>query len=234
MPPARRGASGGPVAPGPVPGAGALREAALAHLARFSTTESGLTRVLERRLQRWAQRATHAGGDADAVLAQQQGARSAIAGIVADLRGIGAVDDNAFAQSRARALARGGRSRRAIGAHLAQHGVAAKQAGEAVRLATADVCTPEEAELAAALVQARRRRIGPFRRPAGPSEAADLEASDEDPAPERAGLARRPPSDRQRALASLARAGFAHDVASRALDTELDAAEEMIARLRSG
>ncbi|TDG04393.1 regulatory protein RecX, partial [Paracraurococcus ruber] len=39
---------------GPPPGEAALREAALAHLARFAATEAGLTRVLRRRVDRWA------------------------------------------------------------------------------------------------------------------------------------------------------------------------------------
>jgi regulatory protein len=67
----------------------------------------------------------------------------------------GAVDDAAFAESRARRLLRSGRSRRAALAHLREKGVDA---------ATAAAALPEgeEAELAAALAFCRRRRIGPF------------------------------------------------------------------------
>jgi len=64
------------------------------------------------------------------------------------------VDDAAFAAARARRLAKAGRSRLAIAAHLAGKGVA-KEVAAAV--------LPEE-ELDAALAQCRRRRIGPFAR----------------------------------------------------------------------
>ncbi|MCO6415241.1 RecX family transcriptional regulator, partial [Siccirubricoccus sp. KC 17139] len=55
-----------------------------------------------------------------------------------------------------RRLARSGRSRRAIAAHLAGKGVAREVAAAALPDA--------EAELDAALAQCRRRRIGPFAR----------------------------------------------------------------------
>ncbi len=220
MRPARRAASHGAAAavhPGAVPGDAALREAALAHIARFSTTEAGLARVLSRRLQRWAQRAISAGSDPDEVAAQRQQAQDGVAAIIMDLSLIGAVDDKVFAQSRARALVRSGRSRRAIGAHLAQRGVPAEEAGEAVLASAGELGGADDAEFAAALLQARRRRVGPFRR--------DLGADDENPDTQ---FARR-----QRALAALGRAGFAHDVAARALDADLATAEALIARLRS-
>ncbi|MDE2199619.1 MAG: RecX family transcriptional regulator, partial [Rhodospirillales bacterium] len=80
---------------------------------------------------------------------------------VARLVAAGLVDDAAFATSRARSLARAGRSRRAIAAHLAERGVAAE-----TRAALPD---DAETELAAALAFARRRRIAPF----GPAADAD-------------------------------------------------------------
>lgn len=217
----RGGAAVGPVHPGVVPGTAALREAALAHVARFSTTEAGLARVLARRLQRWAQRAVAAGDDAEETAGRCRQALAFVPGVVAGLRELGAVDDAVFAQSRARALARSGRSRRAIGAHLAQRGVAADAAGEAVLASADELGGADAAEFAAALLQARRRRIGPFKRDLGPAP---------DDSPEwRQGQR----TQRQRALAALGRAGFAHDVATRVLDADLDTAEAMIARLRS-
>ena len=132
------------------PDAAALREAALAHLARFAATEAGLRRVLERRVDRWARRAEAEGAARDAVAAQAGEARRAAAEV-------------------ARAMtARAGRSRRAIAAHLAAKGVAA---------AVADAALPEgpEAELDAALAFCRRRRIGPFAA-AAPDPAARLKA----------------------------------------------------------
>jgi regulatory protein len=156
-----------------------------------------------------------AGGDPEQVRPAQEQARQDVRVVVADMVRVGAVDDALFAGSRARALARGGRSGRAIRAHLASRGVDAERIHEAVQAAQSEALDdPAQTELAAALLQARRRRIGPFSRHA------------QDDQPEAAQALR------QRALAALARAGFSHDVASSALDADLDTAEVLIARLR--
>ncbi len=137
-----------PIPAGPAPGEARLREAALAHLARFAATEQGLRRVLERRIDRWARRAEAEGQDISGLAA----ARALAAQVARQMVAMGAVDDAAFAAARARRLARAGRSRRAIAAHLAGKGVAREVASAAL---------PEE-ELNAALAQCRRRRTGPF------------------------------------------------------------------------
>lgn len=139
------------MADGP-PDAARLRDAALAHLARYATTRAGLVRVLDRRVARWARAA---GAEPE----QVRDAKAVVRGVVARLAEAGAVDDAAFAEARVRSLARAGRSRRAIAAHLAQRGVPAE---------TAQGVLPDDAEteLAAALAWAMRRRIGPFRRAA--------------------------------------------------------------------
>jgi regulatory protein len=82
---------------------------------------------------------------------------------VTALTALGAVDDAAFAESRARRLRRAGRSRRAVLAHLGAKGIGADLAGAAV---------PEDAaaEFAAALAFARRRRVGPFARDGAAAE----------------------------------------------------------------
>lgn len=199
------------------PGNAELREAALTHLARFAASETGLVRVLDRRILRWARQAAEAGVDPDQIRQGQEQARREVRTVVADMVRIGVVDDAVFAESRARALARGGRSRRAIGAHLAHRGIDPERIAEAVRGAQSETLDDAaQAELAAALLQARKRRIGPFSPPPGDDDPGDGD------------LPRR-----QRALAALARAGFSHDVASSALDTDLEAAEALIARLRS-
>ncbi|MCA3425779.1 MAG: recombinase RecA, partial [Roseomonas sp.] len=56
-------------AAGPPPNAARLREAALAHLARFAATEAGLRRVLERRVARWARAAEAEGQPREAIAA---------------------------------------------------------------------------------------------------------------------------------------------------------------------
>lgn len=186
---------GGPRSAPPAPDAAALHEAALAHLARYAATRAGLVRVLDRRVDRWAR---EAGPDAAAV--SVPALRETVRAVVAKLAAAGAVDDAAFAAGRAGSLVRAGRSRRAIAAHLAMRGVG----GDDARAALPD---DPEAELAAALVLARRRRIGPFR-------AAGR------------------PEDLKRELGMFARAGFAHDVAARALGMDAETAGELIARLR--
>ncbi|MBL6454942.1 RecX family transcriptional regulator [Belnapia sp. T6] len=145
---------------GPPPTEAALREAALAHLARFAATEVGLRRVLQRRVDRWARRAEAEGLDPTPAAA----ARALAAQVARQMVALGAVDDAAFAESRARRLARSGRSRRAIAAHLAGKGVARE-------VAAAALPESEGAEIDAALAQCRRRRIGPFAPEPMPREA---------------------------------------------------------------
>ncbi len=184
----------------PAVDAAALQEAALRHLARYAATQAGLARVLQRRVDRWARDAE---ADPDQVAATRARARAEIAAIVARLAQSGAVDDAAFAASRARSLARAGRSRRAIGAHLSTRGVPAETAGGALP------DSPDQ-ELAAALIHARKRRLGPWRR---------AEAS---------------PEQKRRELASFARAGFAQSVARAVLAMDADAGEAAIIAFRAG
>jgi regulatory protein len=181
----------------PPPDETALHEAALAYLARYAATSASLIRVLDRKVDRWA-RAARQEDERDIGAARQ-----AVRAVVARLVQAGVVNDEAFAESRARSLMRAGRSRRAVAAHLAARGVDAETAA---RMLSDDPQT----ELAAALSFARRRRIGPFRR-------AEAEPD---------------PEQRRRELGVLARAGFAQDVASRALGMEPDAAENLVNRLR--
>jgi regulatory protein len=133
-----------------------LRDAALSYLARYAATEAGLARTLRRAVDRWAQRAAADGADTEVVAEQAAQARALVHGVVARLAAAGAVSDAAFAESRTRSLVRGGRSRRAVAAHLAAKGVGAETARAALEAEEMD-------ELTAALVLTRRRRIGPFR-----------------------------------------------------------------------
>ncbi|MFC3123995.1 regulatory protein RecX [Pseudoroseomonas globiformis] len=146
---------GGQWPAGPVPNAAKLREAALAHLARFAATEAGLLRVLHRRIDRWARRAEAEGQPTDQVAAAMTAARADAAEVTRLLATAGAVDDAAFAASRTRRLNRAGRSRRAIQAHLAGKGVGGETAHAVLEDAAPD-------DLSAALAHLRRRRAGPF------------------------------------------------------------------------
>lgn len=140
--------------PEPRPTEASLHEAALAHLARYATTEAGLARVLLNRVRRWARASGLSEDEAAEAIAE---GRAAAARVVARLAAAGAVSDAAFAAARARSLARGGRSRAAIAARLA-----AKGAGAEAEAAVAEALPDREAELAAACIAARRRRIGPY------------------------------------------------------------------------
>jgi regulatory protein len=186
---------------GPAPDAAGLHDAALDYLAHYAATEAMLRRVLDRRIYRWARGAAVA-SDAEAIAAQAAAARTLVDDVIARLVTAGAVNDTAYAQSRARSLVRSGRSRRAVAAHLAAKGVDA---------ATARSVLPEDepSELSAALVLARKRRIGPFRLGEAPDEAG-----------------------RRRELGVLARAGFPQSVARQALALDADQAETLVNRLR--
>lgn len=186
-----------PAIPRKPPTPASLQAAALAHLARYAATEQGLLRVLLRRIDRWAREAEQ---DAEVVETITEEARREASGIVARLASSGAVSDAAFAESRTRSLSRAGRSRRAIGAHLAEKGVPQHLA--------ASPDDPER-ELAAALIHARKRRMGPFRTK---NHSPELE---------------------RRELASLARAGFGHGTARQALAMDADEAEARIVAHRS-
>jgi regulatory protein len=127
-----------------------LHQAALAHLARYAATEAGLLRVLDRRVQRWAQ------GAGDEASASVPGLKQAVRDIVARLAASGAVSDKMFAAARARSLRHAGKSGRAISAHLAARGVAAG-------LTKAVTPRDQAAEAASACIHVRRRRLGAFR-----------------------------------------------------------------------
>lgn len=136
---------------GSAPDASRLREAALAHLARFAATEAGLARVLTRRVERWAR----AVDDAEAAAPQRDAALAAIPGIIDELRALGALNDAAFAESRSRRLARAGKSRRATLVHLAAKGIEAGLAATATE-------SQADQDLASACAYLRRRRLPPF------------------------------------------------------------------------
>lgn len=202
----------------PPPQRSTLREAALAHLARFGTTRQGLEQVLLRRVARWAQKAQRAGDCAEAVAEHAAELRPVVTGIVDDMVRLGAVDDAVFARSRVRRLVRSGRSGRAVDAHLAAKGVASTVRDEALETAVGTL-GPAEREVCAALVLARKRRLGPF----GPADMMDMDHEDEATAM----------AARHRALGVLARAGFARDVAQRVLDMQAEEAEAWMDRLRA-
>jgi regulatory protein len=136
----------------------ALRALGLDYATRYGGTTAAMARILDRRIHRW-EKAMLAAEDADpeAIAAEAAALKQAAGRVVTSLAAAGAVNDAAFAESRARRLRRSGRSRRAVLAHLGAKGVGASLAGAAAP-------EDEAAEFAAALAFARRRRVGPFAR----------------------------------------------------------------------
>jgi regulatory protein len=182
----------------PPPDGGSLHQAALTHLARYAATEAGLRRVLVRRVDRWAQAQT----DPEAAAPVIAAAREAIEAVIARLVQAGALSDTVFAETRAKSLIRGGQSNRAVQARLVAKGVAPD-------IARAVSVSDAETELAAALVLARKRRIGPYR------------TKDD------AG-----PAVRMKEMGQFARAGFSREIATQALDITREDAEARIFELR--
>ncbi len=113
--------------------------------------------------------------------------------LIARYQRAGLLDDRAFALARARRLHAFGTSGRHIAAKLRLKGVAADLIDDA--LAVLEQGSPEP-ELAAAWSYARRRRLGPYRRPAERAER------------------------REKDLAALARAGFTLAAARAVINAE--------------
>jgi regulatory protein len=106
-----------------------------------------------------------------------------------------ALDDRTFAEVSARSGARSGKSRRVIAQKLAIKGVDRELAREALS---------DTDDFQAAIVHARKRRLGPFRR-------ADVTEPNDD-----------------KEMASFGRAGFSFEIGRRVLDLTLEEAEEIM------
>ncbi|MCY1043616.1 regulatory protein RecX [Corallococcus sp. bb12-1] len=163
-----------------------LENAALHYLKRYAATVSQLKRVLMRRVDRSVK--FHGGDRAEAVGWVEALAQKLIRNNL--------INDGAYAETKAHSLRASGRSARVITQKLRMKGVAPELVQQKVAEATQDV-----SEDAAALIWARKKRLGPFRRDA--STRAD---------------------NRQRDLAALARAGFSFTIAKRVIDGTADEA----------
>lgn len=157
-----------------------LENAALHYLKRYSATVSQLRRVLMRRVDRSLR--AHGGERTEAV--------GWVDALVDKLLRQGFVNDQAYAHSKAHSLRASGRSARVIAQKLKQKGVAQEVVAKQVAEATSEV-----SEEAAALIWARKKRLGPFQR---------------DP--------KSRPDRRQKDLAAMARAGFPFALAKKIID----------------
>ena len=171
-----------------------LENAALYHLDRYATSRAHLGRLLMRRVERSAR--VH-GTD------REEGATQ-VEAILDKLTRNGLLDDKSYAETRARSLHRRGGSARGIRADLAAKGVAPDFVESALRGLRENSFDPETE---AAIVYARKRRLGPYR------------------------AAEQRPEKRERDMAALGRKGFGYDLVRRIIDAESpDALEDLIDR----
>lgn len=123
--------------------------------------------------------------------------QQAIETVVARFVDAGVIDDKAFAQTKARSLHRRGTSSRLTRQKLKMAGVDDDTLDEAMEGLDVELdVTPSQREQRAAAALARRRRLGPYR--------ATEDRKDH----------------RLRDLATMARAGFAYDVAKKVIDAK--------------
>lgn len=160
--------------------ADSLANAALFYLQRYASSAENLRRVLMRRVERSVR--AHGTDRAEGAALVDR--------LIARYREAGLLDDGAYAEMRVQRLHGRGASLRAIRNQLAAKGVAQADIDEAIAALRTD---QPDADLAAAVAYARRRRLGPWR---GKDRAAH----------------------RERDLAALARRGFGYETAVKVVD----------------
>lgn len=166
------------------------------YLQRYDTSEDNFRRILHRKAVRR--------GIPDDVEHDEISER--VEAVVAKYVGLGALNDFEYALRKARGLHARGKARSRIKGWLRQRGVSADVAVAALdRVAEGH----RDMDMRAAIMVARRRRIGPFRRP----------VDDEPKRPKRDEAMRR-----KRELAILARSGFSFSIARVVIDADTEGA----------
>ena len=160
-----------------------LRDQALRYLNRFPATRRKMTRHLFDKAMRHAEHFELS----ETVLNER------IAGVIEKLEASGFINDTEFAASKARVMARQGRSIAQIGVKLQEIGFAESDQSHAIKELGTDT-TLHDRKAAARFV--KRRRFGPYK----PEETRE--------------------DRRDKELASLARQGFSYDVATAVIDAE--------------
>lgn len=179
-----------------IPTPESLYQAALFYLGRYAAPAAALRRVLDNKIRRAA--VTHPDFAQDHE--RQSALRQAVENVVMRCAKSGLINDQDYAAMKVSTLRRAGRSRRAIAAKLQGKGLASDLVA-----ATLDLHDDEgnAADVKAATIYARKRRLGSFR-----------------PAATRKDHYRKD-------TAALARAGFSHDVIRQVLGHDsADSGEE--------
>ncbi|OKH86607.1 RecX family transcriptional regulator [Thalassospira sp. TSL5-1] len=123
----------------------------------------------------------------------------------------GFINDEAYALGRARSMMRKGKALRVIGADLNARGISSQLVDDTIVTLRSEADDAAHNNMqgtdpnrAAAAAYARRRRLGPFRRPEQRDEKRDKD------------------------LAALARQGFSYDIALRIIDADADELEDLL------
>lgn len=182
-----------------------LQEYAMTYLARYNNTEKGLLRVLKVKMRRWAMKAEQEGIESVEIEVELQKGYREIPDILAKVKRLGIINDQTYTEYKVGLLIRSGRSQKAIQNKLLQKGVAFD-----VVQSVLDQYQDKNTELLAALIYAKKRRVGPFRR-------ADREVNTE---------------VKQKEQQSFARGGFSFAMTDQILSMDIAEAEETIQQLR--
>lgn len=160
-----------------------LENAALHYLQRYATSTENLRRVLMRKVKKSC--------------TFHQTSIDDFAPLVEDLitryTAVGLVDDVVFARARTTSLRRKGLSTQSITAKLQTKGLTRAQIEAALETVDED---QEDPEMAAAIIHARRKKLGPWRK----KPLTD-------------------PKDSQKELAAMGRAGFSYEIARAVLQS---------------
>ena len=173
-----------------------LTNKAYHYLSRYASTANRLETILRKFAQRKLDRA-------DPALLDQM-----IREVTESCLRLGYIDDKVFIRSRFRQGLQSGLSQRRILSKLAQRGISRDLAEAVMEEQTSRASDRYDSELAAALIYARKKSVGPYSR-------AELH-----------------PEDNQKHLARLARSGFDFDVAKHVMALpSADAADELLDKI---
>jgi len=176
-----------------IPSAQRLANIALYYLSRFAASEDSLRKVLQNRIRKAAMRDEAFAADH----AKHAQLRIDIETIIDKHRKTGALNDAAYAEIKTRGLRRAGKSRRIIEQKLQLKGIGRDLIAKALTPEDSDT-DPEIAELKAAHILARRKKLGPYR-----AEPADADR-------------------RKKDVAAMARAGFSLNLIRKVLGGEVE------------
>ena len=159
------------------------------YLKKFFTSKAHLRRLIMQRVKKSAQ--AHGEG-------LEEGTQLLDA-LLDRLEASGVLNDTAYAASKVRSLSARGGSARGIAAKLGAKGLSSENVKEGLEKLKDNSDSPE---LDAAIILARRKRLGPFGKPEGRMER------------------------RQKEMAAMGRAGFSFDLARKIINATDDAAIE--------